>query len=378
MKLRRLIAMMMVLAMFALSGCAPAASDAAKSNTAETSQTPSESQAADAAAAPAGEYESLDTVDIAAFKNAPVISDYVPEDCNLSGTKADGTKWKIAWCSPDDADESMAYMTQLHKQIAEEYGFELICFDAQSDVQKQTDHINNAVTQGCDAVIVNPIDASALSIPMKKAKDAGLLVINSQNLVNDPEAYDHYVGPDDLAAGQMAASMLMEALPDGGKIVMIDGMMGSTAQINRTAGFRGVMQNYPEYEILEEQTANWSTTDAMNVMEAYLAKYPEIDAVFSHFDLATLAAIQSTENVSRADKIKFFSVDGTQGALDAIAEGSCFYGTCMQDFYTNSEIQIFVALAHLNGDGEKLAKDIFPPYICIEADNAANFTAGWG
>ena len=378
MKLRRLIAMMMVLALFALAGCAPAASDTAVSDTAATTPAASDAAASSEAAKTSDTFENLDALNIADFKEAPVISDYIPEDCNLSGTKEDGTKWKIAWCNSDESDESMAYMTQLHKALEAEYGFELICFDAQSDVQKQTDHINNAITQGCDAVIVNPIDAAALSIPMKKAKDAGLVVINSQNRVNDTEAYDHYVGPNDIAAGQQAASMLMEALPEGGKIVMIDGMMGSTCQINRTAGFRGVLQSHPEYEILEEQTANWSTTEAMNVMESYLSKYSEIDAVFGQFDLATLAAIQSTENVGRADKIKFFSVDGTQGALDFIAKGGCFYGTSMQDFYTNTTIQVFAALAHLNGDAAKLEKEIETANICIEADNASNFTAGWG
>ena len=377
MKLRRLIAIMMVLALFALAGCAPAASDAAVSDTAATTPAASDA-AATSEAAPASEFKDIEPLNIADFKEAPVISDYIPEDCNLSGTKEDGTKWKIAWCSPDDSDESMAYMTKLTKAAAEEYGFELICFDAQSDVQKQTDHISNAISQGCDAVIVNPIDAAALNIPMKKARDAGLVVINAQNLVGDAEAYDHYIGPNDITSGQMAASMLMEALPEGGKIVMIDGMMGTTCQINRTAGFRGVMQSHPEYEILEEQTANWSTAEAMNVMESYLSKYSEIDAVFSQFDLATLAAIQSTENVGRADKIKFFSVDGTQGALDAIAEGGCFYGTAFQDFSANTTIQICAALAHLNGDGAKLEKDIVTPYVCIEADNASNFTAGWG
>lgn len=88
-------------------------------------------------------------------------------------------------------------------------------------------------------------------------------------------------------------------------------MMGSTCQVNRTAGFRDVLQSHPEYEILEEKTAQWSTVEAINVMESYLSKYPESDAVFGHFDLATLAAIQATRNVSRDDDIMFFSVDGT-------------------------------------------------------------------
>lgn len=88
-------------------------------------------------------------------------------------------------------------------------------------------------------------------------------------------------------------------------------MISSTCQVNRTAGFRGVLQSHPAYEILKEQTAQCPTVEAINVMESYLSNYPESDAVFGQFDLATLAAIQATRNVSRDDDIMFFSVDGT-------------------------------------------------------------------
>lgn len=368
--LRRWIAVTTVLGL--LAGCTPAANDGGGQAASGAGSQPSSGSNV------SSEFESLEPVNVADFKTAPVVSDYIPADCNLSGTKEDGGKWKIAWLCPDESDESMAYMSGLMEKGAAEMGFELISFDAQNDPQKQTDQIANALTQNCDAIIINPLDPSALSLPMKRAVDAGCVVINSQNVVNDSEAYHCYVGPDDTMAARQMASMLMELLPDGGKIVMIDGLMGSTCQINRTAGFRGVMQNYPQYEILEEQSAQWSTAEAMNIMESYMSKYPEIDAVFSHFDLATLAVIQSAQNIGREKDIMFFSVDGTQGALDEIAKGGCFKSTSMQDFDANTEIQIKAALAFLNGDGEKIQKDTVTANVVITADNAGDFTAGWG
>lgn len=305
-------------------------------------------------------------------------SDFLPEDVNLSGTKEDGSKWKIAWCNSDMADESMAFMTEKSREFAAEYGFELIEFDAQSDPQKQVDHINQAITQGCDALVLNPIDATALNEALKKARNAGLIVVDCQMPVTDDNAYDVYCGPDDTLAGQQAASAMIEMMPEGGNVVVIEGFPGSAAQINRDAGFLGVMQNHPEFEILDIQTANWSTADAMNVMESYMSKYPEIDAVFSHFDLATLAAIQAAEGAGRADDIMFFSVDGTQGALDTIAAGGSFKMTSMQDFIMNTELQYLAALAYLNGDGDRVEKMNYTLNVVIEQDNAGNFEAGWG
>ena len=320
----------------------------------------------------------LDPVDIADYSTAPNPDDFVPAECNLSGTKEDGTPWKIAWSSLSNAEESLAYMTDLMEAMAEEMGFELVTFDAQADPQKQTSDINNAISQGCDALIVAPIDASSQNSVMKKAKDAGMVVLNVQNTVTDSDSYDYYIGPDDTAAAQQAASILMNALPDGGKIVMVEGNPGETCQINRTKGFKAVISQYPEYELLEEQGClNWSTAECMSVMESYLSKYPEIDGVFCQWDIGCGTCIQAAEGVGRAEDIVFVSVDGTQAGLDAVAEGGSWKGLSMQDFESNTTIQVRAALAALNGDGDKVEKMLYTPNICITQENASNFSAGW-
>ncbi|MGM9631404.1 sugar ABC transporter substrate-binding protein [Butyricicoccus sp.] len=377
MKLRKWISIATLLALITATGCTPAAQDGGQAASSGSSEASGSSTVA-AAGAETGKYPDLDVLDVSAYKEAMKASDFLPEGVNLSGTKEDGSKWKIAWCNSDMADESMAYMTNLSRGFAEQYGFELVEFDAQSDPQKQVDHINQAITQGCDALVLNPIDATALNEAMKKARNAGLIVVDCQMPVSDDDAYDVYCGPDDTLAGQQAASAMIEMMPDGGKVVVIEGFPGSAAQINRDAGFLGVMQSHPEYEILEIQSANWSTADAMNIMESYMSKYPEIDAVFSHFDLATLAAIQAAEGAGRANDIMFFSVDGTQGALDTIAQGGCFKMTSMQDFNMNTELQYLAALAYLNGDGDKMEKMNYTLNVVIEQDNASGFKAGWG
>ena len=375
MKLRKWIAIVTVISLLGMSGCSPAASDGQNAGSGAAS---GGNAGAAASTGTDSKYPSLDVLDVSEYKIATKASDLFPDDINLSGSKEDGTKWKIAWCNSDMADESMAYMTTLSRQFADQYGFELVEFDAQSDPQKQTDHINQAITQGCDAVVLNPIDATALNEAMKKARNAGLIVVDCQMPVTDDNAYDVYCGPDDTLAGQQAASELVKLMPEGGKVVVIEGFPGSAAQINRDAGFLGVMQNLPEFEILEIQSANWSTADAMNIMESYMSKYPDINAVFSHFDLATLAAIQAAQGAGRADDIIFLSVDGTQGALDAIAQGGCFKMTSMQDFNMNTEVQYMAALAHLNGEGDRIDKMCYTYNVVIEEDNASDFEAGWG
>lgn len=367
---RRLTALAITSAMClgAIVGCSPAADQAAVGT------------GSGEAASSGSDYESLEVVNVADYREIPAVEDYIPTDCNISGTKEDGTAWKLAWLNPDSSDESMAYMNKCMKQVCEEAGCELISYDAQSDSQKQVDHINNAINQGVDAIIINPVDNTSTISALKKAKEQGILVVAAQNILDDEDAQDYYVGPDDTLAGRLAASMLIEALPDGGKVCCVEGMPGSTAQINRTKGFMGVMQNYDQFEVIDRQGCNnWSTAEAMNIMESDLSKETDIAAVYGHFDLATLTCIQAAQNVGRDGDIIFVSVDGTDSALAKIAEdGSCFYGTAFQDFMQMSVIQTDVALAALNGDGDELDKIIMPNYVAVTSENASELTAGWG
>ncbi|MDO5548769.1 MAG: sugar ABC transporter substrate-binding protein [Eubacteriales bacterium] len=351
-----------------LAGCGPAA-DQVEDNGSVTGT----------AAVSDSEYPNLEAVNVSDYLTAQDISEFIPKECNLSGTKEDGTPWTIAWLDSDASDESMAYMDKCMKDVAKESGCEVISYDAQSDPQKQVDHVNNAINQGVDAIIINPVDTTSTISAMKKAMDSDILVIDVQNPVDDETAYDYYEGPDDMLAGQLAASMLIEACPDGGKVCMIEGMPGSAAEIKRKTSFMGVIQNYDQFDVVDIQACNnWSTAEAMNIMESDLAKYDDIVGVFTHFDLATLTAIQAAENLDRADGIKFVSVDGTQGALDKISEGGCFTGTAFQDFTLNSQVQMYMALAVLNGDGDKIEKYVMPNYVAATVDNASTLTAGWG
>ena len=369
MKLRRWIAITTVLAMLGIAGCTPAADnpDAAADNTEATAGTETTTNT-----------ETLEVLNTADFKEVETLEELIPSDVNLSGTKEDGTPWKIAWSSMNNAQESMAYMTGIMEDLAAEYGFELITFDGQNDPQKQTSDVNSAIAQGCDALIIAPIDASSQNTVMKRAKDAGILVINVQNVVDDPECYDMYVGPDDVQAGQLAASYLIETMPDGGKVVMIEGNPGETCQINRAKGFNGVMANHPEFEILESQAAQaWSTAEAMNIMDSFMSKYPEIDAVYCHWDIGVAAAMQAAEAAGRVDEMVFLGVDGVQAAQDAIKTGGPFKSTALQDFELSSTAQTMATLACLNGDGDKLDKDMYVDFVCITEENASDFNVGW-
>lgn len=102
------IATATMLALHCTAGCTPAAQETAASNPSASSPAADEEI----------QFDDLQPIDIASFKAAPVITDFIPAECNLSGTKEDDSKWKIAWCNSDESDEGQAYMSKLHREMA--------------------------------------------------------------------------------------------------------------------------------------------------------------------------------------------------------------------------------------------------------------------
>lgn len=383
MKLRKWIAITTVLATLCVTGCTPAADNAATSGstTSSASSTASSSSSAgsSASADASSETEVLDVLDTADYKEVQTLEEVLPlDELNLSGTKEDGTPWKIAWSSLNNAQESMAYMTGIMEDVAEEYGFEMITLDAQNDPQKQTSDVNSAITQGCDALIIVPIDTTSQNAVMSRAMEAGMLVVCAQLPTDDDSCYDVYVGQDDIEAGQLSASYLIETMPEGGNVVVIEGNPGEACQINRKAGFEGVMAGHPEFTILDSQAAQaWSTSEAVSVMDSYLAKYPDIDAVYCHWDIGAEAAIQAIEAAGREDEIVVLGSDGIQAALDDIKAGTLFKCTALMDFELASKAQVLATLACLNGDGDKIGDNVHLKYVCVTQENAGDFNVGW-
>ena len=79
------------------------------------------------------------------------------------------------------------------------------------------------------------------------------------------------MGSEDAEAGRIAANCIMKLLNGKGNIAIIHGPNGHSAEVQRTEGIKQVLKEYPEAVVVAEQTANWDRTQALNLMENWLA-----------------------------------------------------------------------------------------------------------
>lgn len=149
---------------------------------------------------------------------------------------------------------------------------------ANVDVPGQIAHVRNFISQGVDAIIINPNSPTAFDPVFAQAKAANILVISTDAEVSSPDAI--YVGIDQKGWAEASAKWLAETLGGKGKVVAINGVAGHPANQMRVAGYREVFSGYAGIEIVNEVNANWDQAQGQQAMQNLLATYPEINGVW--------------------------------------------------------------------------------------------------
>lgn len=171
---------------------------------------------------------------------------------------------------------------------------------ANVDVPGQIAHVRNFISQGVDAIIINPNSPTAFDPVFAQAKEAGILVISTDAEVSSPDAT--YVGIDQTAWGARGAEWLAEALDGKGKVVAINGVAGHPANEMRVAGYRSVFEKHPGIEIVNEVNANWDQAQGQQAMQNILATYPDVAGVWVQDGMAA-GAWKSIQDAGKAGDI---------------------------------------------------------------------------
>jgi len=260
-------------------------------------------------------------------------------------------------------------------------GVELQIEDAQNDVAKQLDQINNFVASGVDAIIVNPVDTSATEAMTKAAEAAGVpLVYVNREPINVDSLPDNqaFVASNEQESGTLETKEVCRLLSEKGKnparIYVMMGELSNQAAVMRTQDIKDVMKSgecQVELQIIDEQTANWSRDEAQDLMTNWLSTGEKFDAVISNNDEMALGAIQAMKaaNLSMEDVV-VGGVDATQDALAAMEAGDLDV-TVFQDAAGQGKGAVDAALKLAKG--ESVDQKVYIPFQLVTPDNIADY-----
>ena len=206
------------------------------------------------------------------------------------------------------------------QKAADEKGITLYITDAQDDPTIQMKDIENLITKKPDAIIIDTCDSDAIVSSIEACNEAGIPVFTMDRQSNGGVVISH-IGYDAIKSGKIAGQYLVDTLGGKGKIVEIQGIMGTNVAQNRSAGFNEIISANPDMEIVSTQVADFDRAKAMSVMENILQANPHIDGLYAANDEMLLGALEAIDAAGRLDEITMIGCDAIDDTLEAIRAG---------------------------------------------------------
>src|SRR5687767_46015 len=175
---------------------------------------------------------------------------------------------------------------------------ELIVESADTDVQGQTQQIQNLINRGVDAIIINPNSPDGLNAVIQEATDAGIVVIAIDQEITAPGAYNVVIDQTEWA--RISAEWLAEELGGEGDVVVIEGFVGHPANTARMNGMEEVFGQNAGINVVGRDTGSWDQATGQQVMSDFLASIPNIDGVWTQDGMA-LGVLQAIVTANPAE-----------------------------------------------------------------------------
>lgn len=189
-----------------------------------------------------------------------------------------------------------------------------------SDPAKQVSDIEDMMaTRDIDALVVLPFESEPLTAPVKRVADAGKWVTVIDRGLSEPGIEDLYVAGDNPGFGKVSGEFFVEMMPDGGNIVVLRGIP-TTIDNERVDGFQAAIEG-SGIEILGMEHGNWNRDDSFAVMQDFLSKYPDIDAVWASDDDMAIGVLAAIKEAGRMDEMWVLGGAGMKEMIKRVADG---------------------------------------------------------
>lgn len=277
-------------------------------------------------------------------------------------------QYRVAYIARAQSDSFAAWLANEMKAAAEKYDdITLDVFDGQADDEKENAAIENAITNGYDAIIVQPNNGEAQRPYVEKIVEAGIIAITTNARIDGIEGASS-VDADPYKQAAVNAALALEQVPQNAKVVVFNGPSGNFhADERRKAWQAEFFDKRPDVTIVAEDFANWNKDEAMALMEDWVTAYGQIDAIISMNDNMAAGALEIVQDYS---KILSYGVDGTAEACLLIQEGK-MTSTCLQSAIDLAELNIETVHKLLTGEESKIDVDI--QEVLITKNNAGEF-----
>ncbi len=287
--------------------------------------------------------------------------------------------YKVGFAQTESNNPWRLAQTASMQDEAKKRGCQLVYTDAASSAAKQVADVNSMIAQGVDFIFLAPREEKPLIPAVMAAKKAGIPVLLIDRSV-DPtlakagEDYLAFVGSDFILEGQRVADWVIKTTGGTGKVIELEGTIGSSPANDRKKGFDDqVKAKAPGLQLVASQSGDFARDKGRQVAETLLQAHPDATVVYAHNDEMALGAIAAIEAAGKkpGKDILVVSIDGEKDAVQAIIEGK-MGATCeCSPRFGPKAFEILYSY----GAGEKIPPIIINPDRFFDAGNAKEMLA---
>lgn len=187
--------------------------------------------------------------------------------------------------------------------------------------EQQSNLCEEAIVSGVSCVVLAPVDSEAIVPATKKINEAGIPIVNLNTKISDDTQYKTFCGLENINQGYNTAKAMFELMNGEGKIFIIEGSTGAQTSIDRVKGFEKALAEYPNIEVVAQQSANYSRADALNVVQNLLQAHPDVNAILCCNDEMALGSAEAIDAANLTGTIKVAGQDANDDAVAALKEG---------------------------------------------------------
>lgn len=277
--------------------------------------------------------------------------------CHKSEPAASAGKPRIALVMKSLANEFFSTMAEGAKKHHEAHSsdYELIVngIKNETDLAEQVNLVEQMIAQRVNAIVIAPADSKALVTVLKRAKEAGVLVVNIDNKL-DAEVLKQaglsipFVGPDNRAGASKVGEVLAKKLQPGDKVAIIEGVPTAFNGQQRRLGFEDAMKA-GGMNVVTVQSGNWEMEKANNVAAAILSEHSDLKAILCGNDNMALGAVAAIQAAGKTGKVLAVGFDNI-GALRPMLQDGRVVATADQHADQLAVFGIEAALKILKGE----------------------------
>jgi len=195
----------------------------------------------------------------------------------------------------------------------------------ETDTVNQIRIVEQMIVSKVDAIVLAPADSKALVPVVKKAIDAGIIVINIDNQLDPGVLKDKgikvpFVGPDNRKGAKMIGEVLAKKLKAGDEVGIIEGVSTTTNAQQRTAGFKDAMAAVGA-KVVTVQSGEWEIDKGNAVAAAMLNEYPNLKALLAGNDNMAIGAVSAVRAAGRQGKVLVVGYDDIDAIKPMLDDG---------------------------------------------------------